>query len=621
MSQSQALTLPKDTPLLHRCHFPNGFVFGTASSSYQFEGAADKRGKTIWDTFCRDRPWMIKDRSSGKTAVDFHHRYKEDVRRLKNMGVDAFRFSISWSRILPHGKRSAGVSEAGLQFYSDLIDELLAKGIQPYVTLFHWDLPQPLEAKYGGFLSPKIVDDFSDYADLCFKKFGNRVKHWITFNEPWSYCYGGYVTGSLAPGHCTADPRDINSGFLLDKACTLEHSDFGNDPFSQTTFAANNSSSNFAKQPSNVAFNASNSFTFGDGPQANSFNIGGGDRGKNHGSLIDSFEEVTFDDDEGELESADLNDNDNNFGGVNNVTGGNKFGGTSNNTGGNNDRRRKPTKPSGSEPYTVAHHQLLAHAAAVNVYRKYYQESQKGKIGITLVTRWFEPYSELKSDRDAASRALDFCLGWFMDPLTTGDYPDTMKTHVGKRLPPFSTFESKMVKGSFDFIGLNYYTAIYAANANYYVAKPSYITDSRVERKTERNGKPIGPQAGSDWLYIYPQGIWKLLLHIKNNYGNPTIYITENGMDEINDPKKPISEACKDHTRVDYHYRHLYQLYDAIKNQGVNVKGYFSWSFLDNFEWGLGYESRFGLYYVDYKNGLQRYPKLSSLWFKELHKK
>ncbi|GMP41898.1 hypothetical protein CsSME_00011840 [Camellia sinensis var. sinensis] len=190
----------------NRTSFPDGFVFGAASSAYQFEGAAKEGGKgpNIWDTFTHEFPGKISNGSTGDVADDFYHRYKEDVKVLKFIGLDGFRMSISWARVLPRGKLSGGVNKEGIAFYNNVINDLLSKGIQPFITIFHWDLPQALEDEYGGFLSPHIVNDFRDFAELCFKEFGDRVKHWITMNEPWSYSYGGYDAGLLAPGRCSA---------------------------------------------------------------------------------------------------------------------------------------------------------------------------------------------------------------------------------------------------------------------------------------------------------------------------------------------------------------------------------------------------------------------------------
>jgi beta-glucosidase len=197
------------TPPISRKSFPDGFVFGTASSAYQYEGGATEggRGPSIWDTFTHQHPEKIADRSNGDVAVDSYHLYKEDVRLMKDMGMDAYRFSISWSRILPNGSLSGGINREGVNYYNNLINELLSKGMQPYGTLFHWDSPQALEDKYEGFLSPNIVNDFKDYADVCFKEFGDRVKRWITFNEPWTFCSSGYAVGFAAPGRCS--PWDL----------------------------------------------------------------------------------------------------------------------------------------------------------------------------------------------------------------------------------------------------------------------------------------------------------------------------------------------------------------------------------------------------------------------------
>ncbi|KAJ0083443.1 hypothetical protein Patl1_29843 [Pistacia atlantica] len=164
-----------------------------------------------------------------------------------------------------------------------------------------------------------------------------------------------------------------------------------------------------------------------------------------------------------------------------------------------------------------------------------------------------------------------------------------MHSLVGNRLPKFSEEESKLLKGSSDFLGLNYYTALYAAYApQLNSGNKSYSTDPRVNQSTSRNGIPIGPKAASDWLYIYPRGIWDLLLYTKKKYNNPLIYITENGIDEANNATLSLEEALVDNMRIDYYYQHLSFLQRAIKD-GVNVKGYFAWSLLDNFEWFSGY--------------------------------
>ncbi|CAM8999305.1 unnamed protein product [Rhodiola kirilowii] len=187
---------------ISRDDFPNGFVFGTASSAFQYEGAVNEghKGDSIWDTFTR-KPGRIIDLSNADTAVDHYHRFKSDIDLMKDLGMDAYRFSISWPRIFPNG--TGEPNQEGIDYYNNLIDALLVKGIQPYVTIYHWDLPQVLEDRYGGWLDKQIVEDFELYATTCFQAFGDRVKYWITFNEPHGMSIQGYDTGIQAPGRCS----------------------------------------------------------------------------------------------------------------------------------------------------------------------------------------------------------------------------------------------------------------------------------------------------------------------------------------------------------------------------------------------------------------------------------
>ncbi|OMP30563.1 GH1 family beta-glucosidase [Mangrovimonas sp. DI 80] len=179
--------------------FPKDFVWGSATSSYQIEGAwnTDGRGPSIWDAFCQI-PGKVFEGDTGDVACDHYHKMKEDVALMKQMGLTAYRFSISWSRIFPQGQGE--INEKGIQFYSELIDELLANDIEPWVTLYHWDLPLALQLEMDGWLNKDIADVFVDYAQLCFERFGDRVKHWITFNEAWVVAILGYGQGVFAPG-------------------------------------------------------------------------------------------------------------------------------------------------------------------------------------------------------------------------------------------------------------------------------------------------------------------------------------------------------------------------------------------------------------------------------------
>ncbi|KAM3350521.1 hypothetical protein ACQJBY_022945 [Aegilops geniculata] len=183
---------------LSRASFPKGFMFGTATSAYQVEGMATGggRGPSIWDAFAHT-PGKVVGNQNADVTTDQYHRYKEDVNLMKGLNFDAYRFSISWSRIFPDGEGK--VNEEGVAYYNNLIDYLLQKGITPYVNLYHYDLPLALEKKYGGWLNAKTVELFADYTDFCFKTFGDRVTHWFTFNEPSRVAIGGYDIATTPP--------------------------------------------------------------------------------------------------------------------------------------------------------------------------------------------------------------------------------------------------------------------------------------------------------------------------------------------------------------------------------------------------------------------------------------
>ena len=179
--------------------FPKGFIWGVATASYQIEGAADEDGKgpSIWDTFCQKEGAIWKGQS-GDIACDHYHRYKEDVALMKQIGVGAYRFSISWPRVIPQG--TGTINRKGLEFYDKLIDELLAAGITPYVTLFHWDYPYELYCR-GGWLNQDSSDWFAEYTKVIVEKFSDRVKHWMTLNEPQVFIGLGHQSGLFPPGY------------------------------------------------------------------------------------------------------------------------------------------------------------------------------------------------------------------------------------------------------------------------------------------------------------------------------------------------------------------------------------------------------------------------------------
>ncbi|GLJ30674.1 hypothetical protein SUGI_0607410 [Cryptomeria japonica] len=483
---------------MHRNDFPPNFKFGTASSAYQYEGAWREGGKGLsnWDAFTHS-PGSVQDGSNGDVADDQYHKYLEDIELMASLGLDTYRFSISWSRILPDGKGK--INQAGIEYYNNFIDALLRNGIQPFVTLFHFDLPNALQDSYGGWISPQIVTDFEAYADICFKAFGDRVKYWATMNEPNLFVPLGYAVGVFPPTRCSVPFGNCVSGNSL------------------------------------------------------------------------------------------------------------------------------------SEPYVAAHNVLLAHAAAVNTYRTKYQyfslisglpyKIQGGSIGFVISAPWYEPLEDTPEDRAAVHRILAFNIRWFLDPIVVGNYPSEMREQLGLRLPTIDTEMSGKLAGSFDFIGINKYTTLYASSTPIpsLDSTTRLYSDSMVYLTGERQGILIGERTGMNGLYVVPRGIQDMVEYVTQIYNRPPIFITENGYAESKDSSATLQEALEDVRRIHFHSDNLNYLAKAIRN-GSDVRGYFIWSLLDNFEWRFGYKLRFGLYYVD-KHSQNRYPKLSAEWVKQFLRK
>ncbi|KAK9756953.1 hypothetical protein RND81_01G132300 [Saponaria officinalis] len=433
--------------------FPRDFIFGASSSAYQVEGAALEDGRTpsIFDTFAHSGQVP----GNGDVTADQYHKYKEDVELMAETGLDAYRFSISWSRLIPNGR--GHVNPKGLEYYNNLIDALVSRGVQPHVTLFHSDTPQVLEDEYSGFVSPKIIDDFVAYADVCFREFGDRVLHWTTINEANIFAFGGY--------------------------------DIGNSP--------------------------------------------------------------------------------------------------------------------------PCHHLLLAHASATRLYKEKYRAKQHGFVGFSLYVFDSIPFTNTEVDVIAAQRNYDYFVGWFMEPLIHGEYPLVMRKNTGNRLPVFTENETKLIKGSFDFIGLNYYTVIRVKDNSISLTKE--LRDFAADHaSTWRYINDADPFDGNPFFNA-PWGLQSALEHFKQVYGNPPIIIHENG--QLSDHNADYDTMLNDQSRVEYLQGHIGALLHSVRN-GSNVKGYFVWSFLDIYELMYGTKYTFGLYYIDFNDPkLTRHPKLSRKWY------
>jgi len=274
-----------------------------------------------------------------------------------------------------------------------------------------------------------------------------------------------------------------------------------------------------------------------------------------------------------------------------------------------------PGRVSNTEPYTVGHNILRSHGKAVDVYRRKYQKGQNGEIGIINNCDWREPFSDSEEDKAAAQRSLEFFLGWFADPIFLGDYPEIMKKNVGDRLPKFTEEDIKLIKGSSDFFGVNHYSTALVENADMDEKYEVNVYDNGCLFEDERvvlHADPSWEKTEMGWNVV-PEGLRKLLHWIDKRYDHPEIYIAENGVavaDEI------VDGEINDQERIDFLKGYFSAAHKAIE-EGINLKGYFIWSFIDNFEWVLGYEKRFGLIHIDFKT-CKRTPKKSAGWFKEV---
>ncbi|GAB4846364.1 hypothetical protein Ancab_025370 [Ancistrocladus abbreviatus] len=439
---------------ISRSMFPDDFFFGISTSAYQIEGAVheDGRGLSNWDVFTRIRG-TVTNGDNADIADDDYHRYMEDIELLEYLGVNAYRLSISWARILPKG-RFGEVNLGGIRFYNKLIDNILLKGIVPFVTLDQNDIPQEIEDRYGSWLSPLIREDFALLAKTCFENFGDRVKHWITISEPNLLAEMTYLVGWYPPARCSPP--------------------FGN-------------------------CSAGNSDT---------------------------------------------------------------------------------------EPFIAAHNMLLAHATAVKLYREQFQSKQGGSIGIVVHSFWFEPYQDNEFDREAVNRALIYDTAWTLDPLMYGDYPALMRQYIGSTLPSFSPEETKLIKGSVDFIGINHYSTFYAINCFH---APCSIAANRPSRgyidvTGFKDGIPIGERTGMPMFFVVPHGMEKILEYASGRYPNVPIFVFENGISSNSTQDHDDEhDIVQDFERIKFHKSYLAALAKAMSvavfwgsinyNMGVPLNG------------------------------------------------
>jgi beta-glucosidase len=434
--------------------FPEDFLWGAATSAYQIEGSplADGAGPSNWHRFTHT-PGATETGETGDLACDHYRRYPEDVELMAGLGLNSYRLSVAWSRILPEGRGKP--NPRGLDFYARLIDLLLARGILPCVTLYHWDHPAVLDDR-GGWANPDMPFWFADYARVLFRALGDRVSRWMTINEPWVVVDAGHLHGVHAPGH-------------------------------RSLFEA---------------------------PR-------------------------------------------------------------------------------------VAHHLLLAHAAAVRVCRA----ETRGEIGLVVNLEPKYPASESAEDLAATARADAYMNRQFLDPVFFGRYPEEMAEIYGEAWPEFPAEELRLIAEPMDFLGINYYTRSVVRDDP--AAPPVRASSVR---------QPGAFYTETGWE-VHPESLERVLVWVKERYGNPPLTITENGI-ALPEPAVATGPGVEDPLRIDYLRRHLRAAH-AARRRGVDLRGFFVWSLLDNLEWASGTSKRFGLIHVNHATG-ERTPKASADFYREV---
>jgi len=445
--------------------FPKNFIFGSATASFQIEGAWNRYGKgpSIWDDFTHKKG-KIRNNENAEIACDHYHKYKDDVSLMKNLGLNAYRYSISWPRIYPEG--TGTINHQGLDFYNKLTDEVLNAGITPFVTLFHWDLPLALQKKYKGFEHRDMVNFFEEYCYTVVKSLGDRVKNWITINEPFEYSAFGHFLGYHAPGK------------------------------------------------------------------------------KNLWAY-----------------------------------------------------------------FKVMHNLLRAHGAAMNVIK---DNSSDSKGGITVSMTPVHPATDSEKDGWSASIANEFMNHITLSPLLKGHYPQLLSERMKLFMPKILEDDMDLIQTPTDFLGINLYSREMAMYKWYIPFLKTWTTGQDVPQcEYEKDGKEYSSMG---WE-IYPDAMYETLKMIQNNYGNPPVYITENGgpfTDYV------VDNEVDDQRRIKYIKDYLSKVHDAMA-EGADVRAYFYWSLIDNFEWAEGYSKRFGLIHVDHKTQ-KRIIKSSGYWYRDFIK-
>ncbi|GFZ11304.1 beta-glucosidase 47 [Actinidia rufa] len=473
-------------------------------SSAQIEGAILEDGKNLsnWDVFTH-RQGTIKNGENGDVAEDHYHRYLEDIDILHSLGVSAYRFSISWARVLPRGKFGE-VNPNGVKFYNNIIDNLLLKGIQPFVTIAHHDFPQELEDRYGSWLSPLMqYEEFAYYANTCFRNFGERVKYWITINEPNLFTNMAYIKECIHRLIVRSLLEIVLLGILIPSHSLLCTTCYWHMPRLQSSTMSIFRFFGILRPP--VVSSTSTS------PLA--------------------------------------------------------------------------SVPTSTSAQTAPMSFLLAFSL--------------NKASLT------ELIANLPSGASWLAKAASHCQ--FMEVTL-----QKMQHFLGNELPTFSPKEKQYIRGSIDFIAVNHYSTLYTKDCIYsscILGGDRPIRGFAYTTGQDQNGVPIGEPTGMPVCFVVPEGMEEIIDYLKKRYQKTSLWYAPPAQ-----PNVQVKDLLHDVKRIDFHKAYLSSLARAIRD-GADVRGYFIWTLMDDFEWIHGYDATFGLYCVDPQT-LKRIPKLSAKWYR-----
>nr|CAD7195860.1 unnamed protein product [Timema douglasi] len=628
--------------------FPEDFLFGAATAAYQVEGAWNESGKgeSIWDRLAHQHPeWMTS--GNGDVADDSYHKYKEDVQALVNISAKVYRFSISWPRIMPTGDitslnqagidyynnvinelldndiqplakvyrfsiswprimptgditslNQAGIDYynnvinelldnniqplAGIDYYNNVINELLDNDIQPLVTMYHWDLPQHLQ-DLGGWVNPILVEYFEDYARVLFTEFGDRVKWWLTFNEPLVFSYGYSIPAVFAPAVDAPGVGNYLASATILKAHARAYHLYDDE------FRAEQNETCYGEVPFKCHEVLYRAYFVPIVTRIRSRNMNVECK-KRHECNCYPFQVkwwLTFNEplvfSYGYSIPAVF---------------------------------APAVDAPGVGNYLASATILKAHARAYHLYDDEFRAEQNGRVSITLNCDWSAPKTDSDEDKAAALRANQFTLGIYAHPIYSakGDYPAIMKEQLmnlslaegrtRSRLPELGEEWVNYIRGTHDFFGLNHYsTSLVSPSTN--GTTLFGLSDAGILQETDPNWAVNGTT-------MVPWGLRALLNWVKEEYNNPPVFITENGLGQS-------AKELQDNNRITYYKLYLNEVLNAMNEDNCTVIGYTAWSLIDNLEWSSGYSKNFGLYNVDFTDPERtRTAKASASFIKEI---